>query len=699
MKPGGFGLQGKFVVALLIAAALPFLVGLVVFESTGYRLILEERGKVHQLQARSLARALDLAAKAQGENLRTFLAVDSSLTRHLESVNRAHSELPPDQLALDTRRIEQLWPSLPSGDPRLVGILGNPAADRLRGYCASHPACAEILATDSLGRLAVATGKSSDYDQSDEEWWQTGILLAPGRQLTGPLRFDASSKVFSLDLVMPLHDDGKPSGVVKMSVDVTSLFAHLGFDGEARGERWEIVLPDGRILASSSRNQDEGGDLPAEAMTAIRGITDGWQLIQTDRGEPRLAGFVGMGRVGSHGPNAFILFSSRRDDIVGPLQSSFLNIGIGAVAVLTVCAFAGFLIIRQNILKPLDTLGKAARSIAETAKLRKLPGENDAALGEQHRRAERELVQIQSIHTGDEVEALAADLAVMSSRVLRYQRELESEVAAKTAVIREDLELAREFQQALLPADYPVTTTAAENDPLRLQFAHFYQPAATVGGDFFDIIELDPHRTGILIADVMGHGARSALVTAILRALVRHHSREAASPGAFLTEINRHLREVVDRSGQSLFVTAFLLVLDTRASTASWAVAGHPPPLKARRGSGKPPQPLWATPPRQPALALVADASFETRECPLRPGDVFLLYTDGAVEAENSSGSPFGQDRLIASFDEALDGPMAAMPAKIVSEVAIWQKRRHYDDDVCLVAIEAVASPPTCAGD
>ncbi len=110
----------------------------------------------------------------------------------------------------------------------------------------------------------------------------------------------------------------------------------------------------------------------------------------------------------------------------------------------------------------------------------------------------------------------------MTSRVLRYQRELESEVAAKTSVIREDLEMAREFQHAMLPSQYPEVPPPAVNNPLRLKFAHFYQPAATVGGDFFDLIELDENSAGILIADVMGHGARSALITAILRALVRN---------------------------------------------------------------------------------------------------------------------------------------------------------------------------------
>jgi sigma-B regulation protein RsbU (phosphoserine phosphatase) len=105
------------------------------------------------------------------------------------------------------------------------------------------------------------------------------------------------------------------------------------------------------------------------------------------------------------------------------------------------------------------------------------------------------------------------------------------------------------------------------------------------------------------------------------------------------------------------------------------------------------PEPLWTDPPRQPALGLIADTVFRTAESPLKPGDVFLLFTDGAVEAENPAGEIYGGARLAASFDEALDGPMAAMPAKIVCDVTAFQKRQNYDDDVCLVAVEAVNAP------
>ena len=688
MKTPGIGLRGKFVVALLVAAALPFLVGLVVFQSTGYRHLLDERGKLHQMQARSLARALDLAARAQGENLRTHLAADSALAALVAGENLRLAGRPPGEVSSETANLESLWNALPDADPRLRAILDNPGSLSLRRYRADHPSCAEILATDSRGRLVAATGKATDYDQADEDWWSHGMKLGHNGQFAEPLRFDASSGTFSIDLILPLHQAETVAGVVKMSVDVTSLFARLGFDDQSAGQRWEIVLPDGRILATSSGDTSQP-TLPAEAIKAIRAKGSGWELVSGGQPESRLAGFVTMGLGTSHGPNAYILFSSRHDDVVRPLRSSFVKIGVAAASLLTLCALTGFFLIRHKILMPLAVIGRAARTIAESARLHQAPGVDQPALDEQHRRAEAQLLRIREIRTGDEVETLANDLAVMTSRVLRYQRELETEVAAKTSVIREDLELAREFQNALMPTRYPEPNAAAGN-PLRLQFAHFYQPAATVGGDFFDIIELDSNRTGILIADVMGHGARSALVTAILRALVRHHSQSAASPGSFLTEINHHLREVVERGGQTLFVTAFLLVLDTHSGTASWAVAGHPAPLRVRRGSGKDPKPLWDAPPRQPALGLIADATYETAEFALKPGDVFLLYTDGAVEAENPAGQPFTAERLIRSFDDALDGPMAAMPAKIVCDITTWQKRRHYDDDVCLVAVEAV---------
>ncbi len=689
MKLVSPGLRGKFVGALLIAAVLPLLVGLVFLETLGYRQLLAERGKLHQMQAYTLVRALNQASKAQAGQLRNWLAADPRILEFVSEKNRSLVGRDPKAVAVETGRLDEDWEALPDRDPRLLALLENAGSTELRKFQSLYPELAEVLVTDLNGRLIAATGKSTDIDQADEAWWQQGKSLTKGQEWVDILRFDVSSRVFSLDVIVPLYLGDEFTGVAKMAIDVTSLFTHLGFDGEAMGERWQIVLPDGRILASSKKSFVSLWEkLDPADLQVLRVRGKGWSSMIDGDSESRMAGFVTLG-AGDGSPDSYVIFSSRSADVVAPLRRDVIWMGLTGAILIGVCAWAGFRHVDRNILQPLSTLGQAARSISTSARLQHFGAQDDKEVQESRRRAEADLESIKAIHTGDEVESLADDLAVMTSRVLRYHRELESEVEAKAALIREDLEMAREFQNALLPSVYPDVPPLEISNPLRLKFSHFYQPASTVGGDFFDLIELDQNRVGVLIADVMGHGARSALVTAILRALVRNHTAAASDPSVFLSELNHHLHDMITRSGQSLFVTAFYIVLDTRQGQASWAVSGHPAPLRVRRGSGKQPEPLWFESPRQPALGLVKDFTYRSFESPLHAGDVFLLFTDGSVEAENPDGEPFGLKRLVASMDEALDGPMAAMPAKIVCDVTFFQKRKQYDDDVCLVAIEA----------
>ncbi|MCB1130144.1 MAG: SpoIIE family protein phosphatase, partial [Verrucomicrobiae bacterium] len=666
MNLRGLGLQGKFVTALLVAAALPFVLGLLVLETLGYRHLLAERGRLHEMEALTLVNALDQSAKSQASQMRTWLAADPTVGRFLEGIGRANAARSDSELAAETRQLDETWKSLTLNDPKVLAVIDNTAAGSLRAYQNLHPEIAEILLTDGRGRLVAATGKSSDIEQADEAWWHEGAALKPGEYWTDVLRFDASAGVFSVDLVVPILQDTGLAGVIKISEDVSTLFGRLSFDGEAMGERWQIVLADGRVLASSkSGYKSLESSVHEPFLNTLRRQHRGWAIAGDELNEERMMGFVALDNEGEE-PSAYVVFSSLRDDVVAPLQRNFLWLGVAGAALFASCTFIGFLLVRRNILMPLASLGQAARSISATARLHHAHAQDQFTAESERRKAEADLETIQAIHTGDEVESLADDLAVMTSRVLRYHRELEAEVAAKTSVIREDLEMARQFQQALLPTNYPLVPPDDIDNPLRLAFAHFYQPASTVGGDFFDVIELDENRAGILIADVMGHGARSALVTAILRALVRNLSAETSDPGDFLSELNHHLHDVISRSGQTLFVTAFLLVLDTREGSATWSVAGHPSPLRVRRGSGKKPEPLWTEPQHQPALGLLPDAAFRTERSNLGAGDVFLLFTDGVFEAENPDGQPFGPERLAHSFDDALDGPMAAMPAKIV---------------------------------
>ena len=133
----------------------------------------------------------------------------------------------------------------------------------------------------------------------------------------------------------------------------------------------------------------------------------------------------------------------------------------------------------------------------------------------------------------------------------------QQELRFRNEQMEEDLRMAREIQQAIIPQQYPCFPQSASPEQSALRFCHRYLPTGAVGGDFFNIRPLSDTRAGIFICDVMGHGVRSALVTAILRALVEELTPVATDPGELLGQINRDLRSILKQSGTPLFTTAF----------------------------------------------------------------------------------------------------------------------------------------------
>ena len=144
----------------------------------------------------------------------------------------------------------------------------------------------------------------------------------------------------------------------------------------------------------------------------------------------------------------------------------------------------------------------------------------------------------------------------------------------------------------------------------------------------------------MFICDVAGHGVRSALVTAMVRALVEELKPSAANPGKFLTKLNSDLYAILKHTGTPMLTTAFYLVADWEAGNMRYANAGHPKPLHLLRRS----QAEWhslgnAEGKCQPALGLFEDAVYLTTEQKLTPGDVVMLFTDGVYEVEDERRS------------------------------------------------------------
>lgn len=271
-------------------------------------------------------------------------------------------------------------------------------------------------------------------------------------------------------------------------------------------------------------------------------------------------------------------------------------------------------------------------------------------------------------------------------KLARYNVELKEKNEQHEA----DQRMAREIQQALLPHQYPSFPHTASPNESALRFCHSYRPTELVGGDFYHILPLSDTEAGVFICDVMGHGVRSALVTAILRALVEELIPVAHDPGQFLGEINRALAAILTRTGTLMFATAFYLIVDVGRNEIRFANAGgHPAPLHIRRDAHVvEPLPLGAQQEPGPALGLLEDSEYSTCVSDLAVHDVLFLFTDGLFEVEGSNGDYYDQDRLFAAVTKRMDLPPERLFDELLVEIQSFSTRRKFMDDVCLVGIE-----------
>jgi sigma-B regulation protein RsbU (phosphoserine phosphatase) len=265
---------------------------------------------------------------------------------------------------------------------------------------------------------------------------------------------------------------------------------------------------------------------------------------------------------------------------------------------------------------------------------------------------------------------------------------LTAELEAKNAVLQADLQLAREVQEALLPRDYPTFPGFGVSGQNALSFAHCYLPAAAVGGDFFDIFPLSETRAGILVCDVMGHGLRAALITAIIRALLEELRPMTHQAGRFLESLNLRLRAVLERVEEPFVATAFYLIADTATKEVSFANAGHPGPCRICRKAGTAEPLSTARQQNGPALGIFDSASFPTSRAPFDEGDCIVIYTDGIFEVYSPDGKEFGKEALLASFLKHANLPANELFKAVLEEALAFSSRSDFDDDVCLVAVE-----------
>ncbi len=278
------------------------------------------------------------------------------------------------------------------------------------------------------------------------------------------------------------------------------------------------------------------------------------------------------------------------------------------------------------------------------------------------------------------------------SHDITRRKKAEEELQRRTTEMETDVRMARQVQETFLPRSYPIFPRGIPPEASALRFAHRYIPATTLGGDFFQILQLNDTKCGVLVCDVMGHGVRAGLLTALIRGVVAELGERAEDPARVLAEINHSLTPILERTGQPVFATAFFGVIDTATGSLVYSNAGHPPPLILRSDSDVIARLVPADP--EPAAGLIDGYRYTRHESPFNAGDFLLAYTDGVIEAADAAGEIFGDERLRTHLAQSRGLPGADVCDGLVRALETYSGRHDFEDDVCIVTIESTGT--TC---
>jgi sigma-B regulation protein RsbU (phosphoserine phosphatase) len=262
------------------------------------------------------------------------------------------------------------------------------------------------------------------------------------------------------------------------------------------------------------------------------------------------------------------------------------------------------------------------------------------------------------------VTTLAAQIAIAIENAQLYQR-----VAQQEQRLERDMAMAREVQLRLLQPAKP--------QHKRAEFAARFLPARTIGGDLYDFLPYDVNRSAIALGDVSGKAAPAALYAALVSGIMRSAAGQHPPPAEMLRLLNDALQE---RKLDSQYVTMLYGLWNDENLTLQIANGGSVQPLFCHgdeidtiRAEGFP-------------LGMFPNAAWEQFSIATQPGDSIVFFSDGIVDAQNSAGEMFGNDRLLACVRKYRQKSASKLAESVLTEVGRFQgKRDRFDDETVLV--------------
>ncbi|HET6277157.1 MAG TPA: PP2C family protein-serine/threonine phosphatase [Candidatus Polarisedimenticolia bacterium] len=240
---------------------------------------------------------------------------------------------------------------------------------------------------------------------------------------------------------------------------------------------------------------------------------------------------------------------------------------------------------------------------------------------------------------------------------------------------RDEIELARQVQLALLPRSHP--------HPAGWAIWSHTRPANEVGGDLVDSLALPSGEVGVALGDVAGKGLAAALLMAKLQATLRALAPDIGSLG----DLGAALNQILCRDGlENRFATLFYFTLRPGSPAVRYLNAGHNPPYVVRDGE------VEQLDPSARPLGMLPGGAYRENRVDLAPGDLLIVYSDGLVEARNAQGEEFGNDRLLALARGLRGLPAEQCGARLVQAADRFLGEERPHDDLSLLVVERL--PP-----
>ncbi len=264
------------------------------------------------------------------------------------------------------------------------------------------------------------------------------------------------------------------------------------------------------------------------------------------------------------------------------------------------------------------------------------------------------------------------DLRLTIERTLRHLEEWREALASrdKLVALQNELDVASGIQQSILPTAFP------QGDGYQV-FANM-EPARNVGGDFFDVVNLENDRIGLAIADVSDKGVPAALFMMSSRTWMKGAAIGNPEPGEVLEEVNSLLHE---GNETQMFVTALYAVYNPETGEFTYASGGHDAPLLVRADGSSELLPLTGG----IALGIIPGFEYGQNSVTLNPGETIVLYTDGITEAMNNEGEQFGVERMREVFANSAPKDSSEATRTIFDAVNAFADGAAQSDDItCL---------------